>query len=99
MEFDDEQECPTWCDCGHLHINHEYLTLREMEALKAGDIELGYCQSAELTGKSSEGEVLTYVWVEFKVGQDCDTIEAILHKLDREPEDPCDTAFMKDISS
>lgn len=93
---DVEGEESIWCDCGHLAINHELLNLREIEALKAGDIECGHCCAGEYISYTTPGEErLTYMWIDFKQGQSCDTVDDILDR----PEDPCDQGFMKDISS
>lgn len=86
------------CDCGHLEIDHVYLTLREIDAFRDNDIECGRCTCVG-GAQTSDGEALTCMWVEFKPGQNCDTVEAILDRLEITPEDPCDKDFMKDISS
>ena len=59
-DMDDAEDTSLLCDCGHLDIDHEYLTLREIEALKAGDIECGPCLCGALRkGTTSDGELLT----------------------------------------
>ena len=87
------------CECGHKLCDHNYLTLKEIDACRANDIEHGTCIWGSIApGKTPEGDWLYWTWFEFKEGQTYHDALKVFLDLPK-TEDPCDTEFMRSISS
>lgn len=95
-------EQQAYCRCGHPKGDHDYLTFEELAALTHNSIEWGPCGSWDWDAapqKNTEGEMLTYVWAAFKPGQIRRISDHTIKRFHAEAEDPCDTAFMREIST
>jgi hypothetical protein len=88
------------CRCGHPEPDHDYLTYEELAALTKNDIEWGPCEFWDVSPqKNTEGETLCYIWAAFKPGQLHRIADHVISARSGEAEDPCDTDFMREIST